>query len=298
MEVGFIGSGVMGSRMIGCVLDAGHTVVVYDAFPEAAAGVRARGAGWADSPRAVAERTEVVISSLPGPDEVEQVVFEPETGLLAGMHSGSCFVDTSSNSPALWRRIAAACREQGADALDCPVTGRAPEMTIMVGGNPATLEKYRPVLEAMSQGVYYMGEAGQGMVAKGINQFLLYAKFLLAGEALLIGAKAGIPVRDLTDFLASGVGAGRGLPWNTFEDVVFPAKWERVPGGNGPVDRWVKDVGCGQEAARYCNAPTPLLTVVEDVLKRAQAQGWGDLINFSAIQIMEQWAGVELRTAE
>lgn len=296
MQVGFIGTGLMGSRMAGCLLDAGHHLVVHDAFPAAATALRERGAEWADSPREVAERTEVVFTSLPGPDEVEQVFFEPERGLLAGLRPGSCYIDTTTNSPALFRRIAAACRAKGVEALDCPVTGRAPDMTIMAGGDPAVLEKYRPLLEAMSRGVFYMGEAGQGMVAKGINQFLIYAKFLLTGEALLIGAKAGIPLRALTDFLNSGVGAGRGLPWQIFEQIVFPGKWERVPGGNGPVDRWVKDVGCAAEVARALNVPTPLLTIVEDILKRAQAQGLGDEVNFAAIKMLEQWAGVELRT--
>src|SRR5690349_6396328 len=122
MDVGFIGTGLMGSRMIDCVIDAGHKVVVYDAFPQAAEAVRAHGAVWADSPRAVAEQTEAVFSSLPGPDEVEAVFYEANSGLLAGMRPGSCFIDTSSNSPALWRRIAADCRAKGADALDCPVT--------------------------------------------------------------------------------------------------------------------------------------------------------------------------------
>jgi 3-hydroxyisobutyrate dehydrogenase-like beta-hydroxyacid dehydrogenase len=113
---------------------------------------------------------------------------------------------------------------------------------------------------------------------------------------MLLGVKAGLPLRTLADFLESGVGAGRGLPFDVFEKHVFPGEFERIPGGNGNVYRWVKDVGCAQEVAWDTNSPTPLLTITEDILKRTIALGLGDEVNFATIKVLEDWAGVELRT--
>jgi len=294
-RIGFIGTGLMGTKMVNCLIDAGHELTVNDVVREAAAEVCGRGAAWAASPREVGEKTDIVFTSLPGPDEVESVFFGESRGVLAGLRPGSCYVDMSTNSPALWRRIAAACSERGIDALDCPVTGRAPDMTIMAGGDAAVLARYRPLLEAMSKAVYHMGEAGMGMVTKGVHQYLLHGKFLLLAEVLLIGTKGGVDLRALTELL-SNVNAGRGMPWDTFEKTVFQGAWDRSGGGPGPVDRWVKDVGCAGETARAQDIDMPILEVVEGLLHSAQARGRGEWVNFATVLELEERAGTELRT--
>ncbi len=294
MHVGFIGLGVMGKRMVRCLMEEGHKLTVHDLNRDAAAQLLALGAGWASTPKELAVQTEVVITSLPGPVEVEQVFFDPEEGVLAGLKAGRCFIDTTTNSPALSRRIAQACSDQAAEALDCPVTGRAPDMTIMAGGDAAVLERYKPLLLAMSRGVHYMGSAGTGMVAKGAHQYLLHAKFLLLSEALLIGAAGGIPPKTFLGLLED-VPAGQGMPADTVRDIVLPAQWQRVPDGPGPVWRWIKDVGCASETARAHDMDLPILKAVEWVLAEAKALGLGDLVNFADVQILEDDAGVKLR---
>lgn len=294
MRVGFIGTGLMGTKMANCLMEAGHQLTVHDAVPEATAGLCSRGARWAGTSREVGMRSEVVLTSLPGPAEVEQVVLDESAGLLAGMKPGSCYIDTSTSSPALFRRIAAACAAKGVNALDCPVTGRAPDMTIMAGGDPEVLETYRPLLEAMSKAVYHMGEAGMGMVSKGVHQYLLHAKGLLLAEVLLVGVKGGVDLRRLVDLLTH-VGAGQGLPWDTFERMVFAGQWERVNGTPGPVDRWAKDVGGAGETARDHGISMPILAAVEEILKNTREEGRGHLASFATVLELEKRAGVELR---
>lgn len=294
MRIGFIGTGVMGGGMARCLIEGGFELVVHDAWPEATKALEAMGARWAASPRAVAEQADLTITSLPGPAEAEAVFYAQPDGILAGLQPGHTYLDTSTSSPALARKIAAACRAKGGHFLDAPVSGRPPKMSIMVGGEPEVLERYRPALQAMSRDIFYFGDNGQGMVAKSINQFLMYANILLSAEGLLLATKAGLDPEAVAQMLSVS-GAARFFPKDIFENVVFPRSWQRVPAGPGPLDRWVKDVGCAQETALAINAYTPLLTIVQDTLKRAQAQGWGDLVNFVGVRALEQSAGVELR---
>ncbi|MSQ28702.1 MAG: NAD(P)-dependent oxidoreductase [Dehalococcoidia bacterium] len=294
MQIGFIGTGVMGGGMARCLIEGGFDLVVHDAYREATTSLQAMGAKWGANPREVAEQCDLTITSLPGPAEAEAVFYQQPNGILAGLKPGHTYLDTSTSSPALARRIATACREKGGHFLDAPVSGRPPKMSIMVGGEPEVLDRYRPALQAMSRDIFYFGDNGQGMVAKSINQFLMYANIILASEGLLLAAKAGLDP-ELVAQMLSVSGASRFFPKDIFENIVFPRNWERVPAGPGPLDRWVKDVGCAQETALAINAHTPLLTIVQDTLKRAQAQGWGDLVNFVGVRAQEQAAGVELR---
>lgn len=300
MQLGFVGTGTMGNPMSRRLLAAGHDLTVHDLRQEATANLIALGARWADSPRAVAEASEVIFTSLPGPVEVESAVFNPSDGILAGLQPGSTYIDLSTNSPALFRKIAEACRARGADALDAPVSGGSTgaengTLTIMVGGDPTTFAKYRSLLECLGKNIFYMGETGKGMVAKGINQFLTFANFLVQAEGLVIGAKAGLDVETLAQALA--VSSGRNPQLEAFPRTVFKGDFTLGIGPGGPLNRWVKDVGCAGEVARDVLAPSPILVIAEDVLHRAQAQGWGEQVWYAAAQVLEQMAGVQLRAA-
>src|SRR6266705_1746958 len=141
MKIGFIGLGTMGRHMASNLIKAGHELVVHDVRPEASAPHRKAGAGWADTPRAVAEATDVVFTSLPGPPEVEAVALG-EQGLLAGLKAGKVYFDLTTNAPALVRRIHATFTAQGIHMLDAPVSGgpRGAEtrrLALWVGGEEA-----------------------------------------------------------------------------------------------------------------------------------------------------------------
>ena len=138
MQLGFVGTGTMGNPMARCLIEAGHRLTVHDVRREATANLCELGARWADTPYAVAKASEVVFTSLPGPAEVEKVVLDSSTGILAGLGPGGAYIDMTTNAPSVCRRIAAVCRARGVAPLDAPVSGRPPGMTIMVGGEAST----------------------------------------------------------------------------------------------------------------------------------------------------------------
>ncbi len=126
MRLGFIGTGTMGNPMAQCLLDAGYRLGVHDIRREATTNLCERGADWFDNARDLAAASDVVLASLPGPPQVEQVMLDPRLGALSVMAEGSAFIDTTTNSPILVRRLAELCRAQGIDMLDCPVSKRRP----------------------------------------------------------------------------------------------------------------------------------------------------------------------------
>jgi 3-hydroxyisobutyrate dehydrogenase len=181
--------------MVCCLIAAGHQLTVYNLRREATTNLCALGARGAETPRAVAEASEVVFTSLPSPTEVEQGLLDPATGILAGLRPGSAYIDMTTNAPRVFRRLAEVCLAHGVQVLDAPVSGRPPGMTIMVGGDKAIYMTYPPLLEFMGRNIFYVGETGAGCIAKLVTQYLGYANFVTALEGLLIGAKAGIDLR-------------------------------------------------------------------------------------------------------
>jgi 3-hydroxyisobutyrate dehydrogenase-like beta-hydroxyacid dehydrogenase len=292
MRVGYIGTGVMGSAMAQCLIEAGHEVTVYDVRREATAGLVAAGAAWAGSPREVAARSEVVFTSLPGPAQVEQVLLDPETGILAGLAKGGCFIDTTTNSPTVFRRLAAACLERGVEVLDSPVSSRPPEMTMMVGGAESTYTKYRPLLECMGKYIFYLGEAGAGCVAKLVTQYMGYCNFITAAEGLLIAAKAGIDLETLAQIVP--VSAGGSRQFAAFPTSVFNGTLTAP----GTLDIVAKDLMLACEMARDMHVLARMGSVAEDIFKRGQAAGWGNLGYPNVVRVLEEWAGIELRTRQ
>ena len=290
MKIGFIGTGTMGNPMSRCLLDAGHQLTVNDLHREATTNLCELGAQWADSPRAVAEASQVVFTSLPGPTEFQQVAMHPDTGILAGLQSGCAYIDTTTNSPTVFRQVAAKYKKRGFDILDAPVSGQPPRMTVMVGGDQAVYQKHLPLFEAIAQNVFYVGETGTACVAKLVTQYLGYCNYVAALEGLLIGAKAGIDLEVLAQIIPVSAGASRqfeGIP-----DGVFTGEFK----SGGTVDIIAKDLHLACELARDVQAPARIGLIAEDVFQRTQAQGMGQHGKHAAVQILEQLAGIQLRT--
>lgn len=291
MQFGFIGTGTMGNPMARCLLEAGHTLTVYDVRREATANLCESGARWADHPRAVAERSDVVFTSLPGPTEVEQVVLDPTTGVLAGLRSGGAYIDMTTNAPRVARRLAEACRAREVEVLDAPVSGRPPGMTIMVGGDAATFARYRPLLACIGRNIFHVGGTGTGCIAKLVTQYLGYTNFIAALEGLLIGARAGIDLGVLAQIVPVSAGASR-----TFDNIpraVFSGEFT----SGGTLDIVAKDVHLACELAREVGAPAHLGLLADDIYARAQAQGWGQRGFPIAARVLEAMAGIELRAS-
>ena len=236
MRLGFVGTGTMGNPMARCLIDAGHQVTVQDVRREATTNLCELGASWADTPRALAEASDVVFTSLPGPTEMEQVVLDPSVGILAGLPTGGAYIDMTTNSPSVFRRVAEACRSRGIEVLDSPVSGRPPAMTIMAGGDVETFNKYLPLLETMGRNIFHVGETGTGCIAKLVTQYLGYTHFITALEGMLIGAKAGSDLGILAQIVPVSAGASR-----VFDNIprsVFSGDYA----SNGTLDIVAKDV--------------------------------------------------------
>jgi 3-hydroxyisobutyrate dehydrogenase-like beta-hydroxyacid dehydrogenase len=289
MQLGFVGTGTMGAAMAGCLIEAGHQLTVYDVRPEATAALCSRGARAADSPCAVARLSEVVFTSLPGPSEVELAALDPSTGILAGLQADGALIDTTTNAPAVARRVAEACRTRDVDMLDAPVTGRPPTMTVMVGGDEAVFARYRPLLGAIAGNIFHVGKAGAGCIAKLVTQYLGYTNFIAALEGMLIGAKAGIDLGVLARIVPLSAGASR-----TFDNVPRSVLGGAFTAG-GTLDIVAKDLHLACDLAREVGAPAHLGLLAHDVLRRAQAQGWGQEGFPVAARILETMAGAELR---
>ena len=289
MRVGFVGTGTMGNPMARCLIEAGHQLTVYDLRQEATTNLCELGATWADSPRAVAESSQVVFLSLPGPDQVEQAVLHPDTGILGGLDLGGAIIDTTTNSPTVSRRVSSICRQQGLEMLDAPVSGRPPGMTVMAGGDRAIFDEYRPLLESMAGNIFYLGESGAGCITKLVTQYLGYANFVTAIEGLIIGTKAGVDLGLLAQVVPVSAGASR-----VFDNVPRSVLTGEFVSG-GTLDIVAKDLHLACEMAREAQAPAAMGNIADDVFQRGQALGWGSEGFAMAARVLEEMAGVQLR---
>jgi 3-hydroxyisobutyrate dehydrogenase len=290
MRLGFVGTGTMGTPIAGCLIDAGHSLTICDIRKEATAALAARGATVRDNPRSVAEGSEIVFTSLPGPDQMEGAALDPSTGILAGLASGGVYVDLTTNAPEVVRRVAEACRAKGIDMLDAPVSGRPPTMTVMAGGDEMVFARCKPLFDAIAGHVFYVGPQGAGCVAKLVTQYLGYTNFVAALEGLLIGAKAGVDPGMLAQIVPFSAGASR-----TFDNIPRSVLSGAFTAG-GTLDIVAKDLHLACELARAVAAPANLGLLAHDVLHRAQAQGWGQEGFPVAARILEAMAGQQLRS--
>jgi len=290
MQLGYIGTGTMGNPMAKALIEAGHVVTVHDMRRESATNLCEMGANWASNPRELAESSEVVFTSLPGPVEAEHVLTDPDNGILAGLKRGGAWIDTTTNSPTMIRKLAEICKQRGIEILDSPVSGRIPNMTMMVGGDPAVFEKHRPVLETMGKDVIYVGETASGCTAKLVTQYLGYSNFVAGVEGMLIGAKAGLDMDILAKLIPISASASGVM--NRYADVLLDGTFA----SNGTLDIVAKDLHLACQLARDVQAPSRIGDIVDDVLQRAQAQGWGQEGFPVVARILEQLASADVRS--
>src|SRR6266481_5592023 len=208
MRVGFIGLGMMGKGMAANLQKAGHELVVHDLSRAAAESFLAKGAVWANSPKQVAEQTEIVFTSLPVPADVEAVALGPG-GLIEGMKPDTAFFDMSTNSVAVVRKINAAFAEKNLYMLDSPVSGgpggaASGKMAIWVGGDEQIFNRHKPVLDAMGDQAAYIGPIGAGSIAKLVHNCTSAVLGVALAEVFTTGVKAGVDPVDLWEAVRQG----------------------------------------------------------------------------------------------
>lgn len=270
MKVGFIGLGNMGNPMAASLLRAGHALRVHDLDEDKAANLLEAGASWGSSPRAAAEGAGAVITSLPGPAAMEEVVLG-EDGVFEGLARGTVYIDTSTGDPEHIRRIAGEGAARGIDVLDAPISGgvfgaRDATLTVFVGGGQAVFDRYEPLLRDLGRTVVRMGDTGSGVATKLVNNFMMFINFIGACEGMAIGTQAGIDPRLLIEVIRPSMGQSR----------MMERSLERFLDGkalHSAVDLGVKDMHLGVELARSLGVPLEIGPIVEDILRRFQDEG-------------------------
>lgn len=298
MKVGFIGLGTMGHSMASNLIKAGYALVVNDVRREAAAPHLAAGAKWADTPRQVAEPSEIVFTSLPGPAEVEAVALGAD-GLLKGLGRGNAYFDLSTNSPALMRRIHALFGREGVHVLDAPVSGgprgaASRKLALWVGGDEAVFKRYKPVLDAIGDQAYYVGPIGAGSVAKLVHNCAGYTIQTALAEVFTLGVKAGVDSLALFQAVRQGA-IGRRRTFDGLVDQFLPGKFE-PPAFTLRLAR--KDVTLATALGREHGVPMRLANLALEELTEAMNRGWADRDSRVAMLLQEERAGVEIRVPE
>ena len=269
-RIGWIGTGVMGASMCGHLLDAGYPLTLYTRTKAKAQSLFERGASWADSPRAVAERSTVIITMVGFPRDVREVYFGTE-GILAGAAPGSMLIDMTTTEPALSREIETAASTRGLHAIDAPVSGgdvgaKNATLSIMVGGNREAVECARPIFERLGRKIVHQGGTGAGQHTKLCNQMVIAGTMAGVCESLLYGFKAGLDLPQMLESIRGGAAAC----WTL--DNLAPRILQRNFDPGFFVEHFVKDMGIALDEAARMNLTLPGLALVHGLYQRVQAQ--------------------------
>ncbi len=295
--VGFVGLGNMGGPVAGHIQRAQYPMVVYDLRDEATRSFREGGATVVDSAAALARQSDVIITALPMPEDVEKVA-SGRDGIIEGIRPGSVFVDISTSPPSLMRRLEPLFRANGASVLDAPVASGQPGAArgvheVMVGGEQAIFERVQPILSTFGDQVLYAGPLGSGSICKLMHQMIGAAISQAIAEGLSLGVKAGVEAKTVWDCVRRGmVGRMHVLHYQvpqtvfrgTFETETFPLKLLR------------KDVRLATDLGRELNVPLPLANIAEKILAEGVDRGWGDKAAYTVTFLLqEEAAQVKIR---
>ena len=272
-RIGWIGTGVMGASMVSHLIDAGFQATVYSRTRDKAEPVLAKGAEWADSPKAVAEASDVIFAIVGFPSDVREVMLG-EDGALAGSKPGNVLVDMTTSEPSLAIEIHEAARAQDVHSVDAPVSGgdvgaKNGTLAIMIGGDDEVVQALQPCWDAMGGTIVHQGGAGAGQHTKMVNQILIATNMIGVCEALLYGQKAGL---DLPTVLES-VGGGAAASWSlsNLGPLIMDNNFD--PGFF--VEHFIKDMGIALSEGKTLGLSLPGLALSHQLYLALQAQGHG-----------------------
>jgi 3-hydroxyisobutyrate dehydrogenase len=290
----------MGSHMVANLQKAGHDLVIHDVRREAGEPALKRGARWAETPADAARQSEIVLTSLPGPREVELVVLG-DNGVIHGAQPGSFYVDLSTSSPTLIRRIYKILGARGVIVADAPVSGgtigaEEASLQIMVGSDPEVFEQIKPALLGMGDKITYIGEVGAGAVAKLVHNQIAFVVQAAVAEALTLGTKAGIAPEKLLEAIRGGAyGRGNGGVGSSMENIILKGGWD-TPRFALALAR--KDLGLATHLAGEFGVPMPLAALVEQNLIECLNRGWGGKDMTAAWALQEDRAHIQVRSTQ
>ena len=293
MRYGFIGLGHLGAPLAASLLRKGFALTVHDRHSKAAAPLLANGAHWADSPKAVAERSDAVISCLPAPVISEQVLTGGD-GILAGLRSGGAWIEMSTLGRDEILRLAAKALEKGIATLEAPVTGgvhraAAGEITVLAGGDKALFEIHRPALEAMGGEIFHMGPLGSAAVIKVITNMLAFIHLVAAGEALMLAKRGGLDLAQA--YHAIKASSGNSFVHETESQLILNGSYNI----NFTMDLAVKDLGFALAYGRDFGVPLALADLTMQTFLRAREAYGGSAWSTQVVKLLEDALGTDLR---
>ena len=274
MKIGFLGTGVMGTSMAGHLLDGGHDLRVFTRTRAKAEPLLARGASWADCPREAADGSDVVISIVGMPADVEAVHLGSD-GTLASATPPRLLIDMTTSTPSLARRIFQIAAERSVGAIDAPVSGgdvgaRNATLSIMVGGCTNHVEDAWPLFELMGGTIVHQGDAGCGQHTKMVNQILVASTMLGISEGLLYARSAGLEGKKVLQ----SVGGGAAGSWTITNLGPRILAGDHAPGFF--VDHFLKDLSIALEEADSMGLDLPMLALARRFYAEASEKGLGD----------------------
>jgi 3-hydroxyisobutyrate dehydrogenase-like beta-hydroxyacid dehydrogenase len=292
--VGFVGLGMMGSRMATNLQKAGYRLVAHDLQRQAASHHLQAGAAWAESPKALAAQCDVIFTSLPEPPDVEAVAIGPD-GLLAGVRKGAAYFDLSTNSPSVVKKLSAAFAEKGAHMLDAPVSGgpqgaASRKLAIWVGGDKAAFDRHKAVLDAMGDRAAYIGPVGAATVAKLVHNMSGYAITCALAETFALGVKAGVEPLALWNAVRQGA-AGRRFTFDALIDQFLPGKYDPPAFA---LKLAHKDVSLATALGRELGLPMRICNLALAEMTEAMNRGWEGRDSRVVMLLQQERAGVSI----
>ncbi len=293
MKIGFIGLGIMGKPMSLNLIKAGYQLVVMDVFEPAVAELVAAGAEAAPTPRAVAERADIIITMLPNSPQVKQVVLG-EQGVVEGVRSGAVVIDMSSIAPLVSREVAGQLAARGVDMLDAPVSGGQPKaiegtLSVMVGGSQEVFDRCYPIMKAMAGSVVRTGDIGAGNITKLANQVIVALNIAAMAEALVLATKAGVEPELVFQAIRGG------LAGSTVLDAKAPLVLDRKFSPGFRINLHIKDLANALDTSHELGVPLPLTASVMEMMQALKVDGQGDADHCSLVRYYEKMAQVEVR---
>jgi 3-hydroxyisobutyrate dehydrogenase-like beta-hydroxyacid dehydrogenase len=289
-NLGFVGLGVMGGRMVSRLLEKGHTVAGYNRTRSKAQWLIDRGMKFADSPRAVCAAADVTLSMVTNSAALEEVADGPN-GMLAGLSAGKTLVDMSTVSPAVSKALAAKVREKGADMLDAPVSGSVitleqGKLSVMVGGRAESFERIKPLLLDLGPKVTHVGGNGLALAMKIATNLNLAVQMLAFSEAVLLAEKSGIARETAVDVLTHSVIASPMVQYRGPFVLKMPDEaWFNV-------NMMQKDMLLALELGRQVDVPLPTTAATNEMLTAARGMGLVEQDFAIIFEVLARMSGV------
>jgi 3-hydroxyisobutyrate dehydrogenase-like beta-hydroxyacid dehydrogenase len=273
-KIGFVGLGMMGSRMATRLMEAGHTLSGYNRTKARAEELLKRGMLWADTPRQAALGADVVFTNVRDSEALAEVTLG-EDGVLAGLNRGQIYIDMSTVNPSLIRQLAEQAAQKGAFMLDAPVSGskltlEQGKLNIMVAGDETTFERVKTILEAIGPNVMYVGESGQAMALKLAINISIITQLVSFAEGVVLAERAGVPRQKAVEVMLNSAIASPALKYRgPFVDQMPEEAWFDV-------DMAQKDMTLVLELSRELGVSVPSTSLASELLRSASEMGLAD----------------------